>query len=176
MRGRPAITADDGMHPHRLLIHSAHSFNTHRILVSSACLLTPHSKSKCDGQQPVCGPCRDSGRADEVQLPSRHISLSLILYLTLCFISFFLSFFGPCSVLGAERQRRKLGHNSTLNLSSIISRASNTGSKSSNQSSLNLAPRENFSETPQAQESPHQLVWPGQKAKRKRRKRSGNYT
>ena len=23
-------------------------------------------KSKCDGQQPVCGPCRDSGRADEV--------------------------------------------------------------------------------------------------------------
>ncbi|KAI0337043.1 hypothetical protein BDW22DRAFT_1433627 [Trametopsis cervina] len=30
-----------------------------------ACNHCRRRKSKCDGQQPVCGPCRDSGRADE---------------------------------------------------------------------------------------------------------------
>ena len=38
-----------------------------RTSIPHAHLVLVHSKSKCDGQQPVCGPCRDSGRADEVR-------------------------------------------------------------------------------------------------------------
>lgn len=42
-----------------------------------------YSKSKCDGQQPVCGPCRDSGRADEVRRSCSSFVAHILTRLTL---------------------------------------------------------------------------------------------
>lgn len=60
MPAKLAITAEDGEQ-----LHSR--FPLSRTSSSHAHLGAVARKSKCDGQQPVCGPCRDSGRADEVR-------------------------------------------------------------------------------------------------------------